>query len=648
MRKGIRKKISKKLFAAFSAALFTVAALGSGAGTVYADPTTETATSGGSSSGTETTEEGKVETKILNDDHGRISFWEWERLDETNMEALFGDGKFHPCMFQYDETLRYLEGGTSIRPMFVSTYADNEHIYLPREPVNAGWYDHFDRLVDVAGDQYTEMINRLFGTNVPYHGDPFYYAFDQYENFFIKMDKDGMANDTMKGISDWIYDEDGKLKKKFYTTGGCMGVLHVKAKEMSNGNIYEAQIGITDGSAKGNPADMSYLGMGERGTTDHIYLMYNKSSGEKESVLQLTNSYNFVDNLDEVKYSGHKLQILQTGANANDYTYNIKGSYSNGNRVATLGIMNGWMIPVDQSYTYMPKASYRNQFEEICATRFRVWVGTQHVFASIKGEGGDEETGVGGVTSIDEGSMLIVGDATYTDQNGKPAQAEGVLLPEGSKIVIEKGGVLAIEGNFINKGKIVNNGGVILVKDGGCISPYMDTDEGTITMNGGDMIIMPGGKVYAMAQKGQYLSNWKGQRASYTDTTYYQDYITLADCSNIINYGTVVATRATVSKDSKIENRRGGTAIFGAAVTDSSILLWKFKIGLKDKKTSYGLSCDKEGVIDVDMALKGGGLFAPMCYWDGQPSDNKGSLVNNQGGLWASTQICIETKNIEY
>nr|MCR5148591.1 hypothetical protein [Eubacterium sp.] len=263
-----------------------MAALGSGAGTVYADPTTEAATSGGSSSGTETTEEGKVETKILDDDHGRISFWEWERLDETNMNDLLGDGKFHACMFQYDETLNRLEGGKSIRPRFISTYADNEHIYLLREPVNAGWYDHFDRLVDVAGDQYTNMIDRLFGIKVPYHNDPFYYAFDQYENFFIKMDKDG----------------------------------------------------------------------------------------------------------------------------------------------------------------------------------------------------------------------------------------------------------------------------------------------------------------------------------------------------------TVVATRATVSKDSKIENRRGGTAIFGAAVTDSSVILWKFKIGLRDKTTSYGLSCDKEGVVDIDMKLRGGGLVAPLCYWGSQPSDNKGWLINDDGG----------------
>ena len=634
----MKKKIRKKCITAAMALMFSIALFEQGAGASYADdPTTESAGSEETGSEEEATEAGAVKTDILNDENGRISFWKWERVNENSINTIFKDGKFHACMFCYSEKAA-VGDGVAYRWRFVSLYNDKDHIYLPRETVNSGWYTHYNRLVDVAGDDYVAMVEKIWGEKFNSDKKPYYYGFDQYANFFFKMDEDGLGGDKLKGISDWMFDSESQvIKDKFFTTGGCMGTLFVKAEEIKNGNITRAQIAIVDGSAKSNPADMSYLDLGDRASSEHIYIFPNKSGGEGEPIAQLTNSYPFFESKDaERRY----YSIVQTTSSKDNTLYAIKG---NADALQYLCPVNGWLTPIHYAYMNGAGQDYTNNFKENIHYTYYLYAGTQYVFASLKGEGGDKDTGEGGTTIIDDGQMLIVGDATYKDQNGKTAKADGVVLPETSTIIVKKGGVLSIEGVFINKGTIINEGGTIIVKDGGSVFPYMDSAEGFIEINGGDMIIMPGGKVYTLGPSP------KKSNGVYVNC---KDYLSVINGGNVINYGTLMTSRCAISHGSKIENRKGAVAAFGIYLVDNSEMLNRMSFDIyhpgKDGK-GESVSYSKKGIIEAHYA-GGRGVFLPGKYSYDRDSDGKvkyysdkekaekcGTLVVEQGSKWYSS-----------
>lgn len=666
----IKGNLRKKIITGVTALILSVAAFGAGAVKSYADdPTTES----GSGSTTEqgSTEEGAVKTEILNDENGRISFWEWKRLSGNNFNELLGDGKFHACMIVFNET-HSTELGVSKRYRFVSLYNDRDHIFLPREMVASGWYNQYDRLVDVAGDAYAAMVQKVWGGKFYYDTDYIYYGFDQYENFFLKLDEDGLGGDEQFGISKWLWPDASSVKPvdKFFTTGGCMGVPFIKVYSESKANA-DIQIAISDGTAKSNPADMSYLGFGDRASRDHVYLIANKSSSEKEPITQLTDYYPWFDTKE---YETHKYRLIQGGKDDDSY-YCIRGYVNNNEQMHDLCVVNGWLTPIHYAYASGDAAKWSrennaSQAESTAAVMvgsnygyarcYYVYIGTQHVFASIKGEGGDKTSGEGGVTTIDDGQMLIVGDATYVDQNNKPAQAEGIVLPEGSKIIVNKGGVLAVDGNFINNGQIICNGGTIIVKEGGCISPYRGTMEGKIFMNGGEMIIMPGGKVYALGEEGR---NNIYKRASalgkvYDDSNYnpdvedgkyYLDYIQVTNGANIVCYGDLITTRAVVDKNSKIEIRKGGKGIFGVYLKDTSVLLQNVTIGTMAKRAGgFTLTSSKDGLVNCSQ-YAGCGLSAPNYYrFSDADGYEKGNLIFETGATYAATFKYAEVTKRDY
>lgn len=681
----MRKNIKRKFITMATALMFSASVLGHGAGSSYADDTTDGSSTQatGDSASEEDTEAGGVKADILDDDHGRISFWEWKRMKtDADMASTFSDGKFHACMFVYGEKT----GGSVGVPVpggientkykFISCYSDRDHIYLPRENVAAGWYTKYDRLVDVAGDQYNALIDKIYGSKWLWYtenSDPIYFGFDQYSTFFFKMDEDGLMGDSQLGITPLIIDQDtGKFVDKFFTTGGSMGVPFVKAISMSGGKITGSVIAISDGTAKSNPADMSYLAFGDRASRDHIYLMASKSglSGEKnEPITLITDYYPWFEG-DE--YNSHKYAILPWG-NSDDRWFCITYEPSSGQH--DLGVVNGWLTPLDREYTsedndlirlqfysrqkiYEPDAKTMITENTVYNSNYLLYVGTQHVFASLKGEGGDPDTGEGGITTIGKGQMLIVGDATYMDQNNKPAQAEGIVLPEGSKIIVNEGGVLSIDGNFINNGELICNGGTIIVKDGGCISPYRGTSKGTITMNGGDMIIMPGAKVYALAdeitsnsdfQPSVYATNEENEIAY--KRSFYSDTLQVLNGGNIVNYGSLVSTRAVISEGGKIETRSGGISLFGVFLKDNSVLLRNFGISAVEAIRSYRIAVDDKNVADCSSAHSAG-LFLPgnFKYTPSVDSLDKGTMLVEKGGIMAAVNgnSFVNVVNTEY
>lgn len=106
-------------------------------------------------------------------------------------------------------------------------------------------------------------------------------------------------------------------------------------------------------------------------------------------------------------------------------------------------------------------------------------------------------------TTVSEGSILSISSGEYISADGGNDKVDGVILPTGSTLTIEKGGILSIDSDFVNNGTIINNGGTILVKDGGTLAPYMQESDaakngcGSLKCLGGDIIIMKGGAVYA-------------------------------------------------------------------------------------------------------------------------------------------------------
>jgi hypothetical protein len=78
---------------------------------------------------------------------------------------------------------------------------------------------------------------------------------------------------------------------------------------------------------------------------------------------------------------------------------------------------------------------------------------------------------------------------------------------EDVTITVENGGVLMVDKELLNNGKIfVKNGGTVIVNEGGCIMSYDQNASGEITLNGGNMIIMDGAKVICDQSGGSLLA----------------------------------------------------------------------------------------------------------------------------------------------
>lgn len=71
-----------------------------------------------------------------------------------------------------------------------------------------------------------------------------------------------------------------------------------------------------------------------------------------------------------------------------------------------------------------------------------------------------------------------------------------LILDEGVTITVEDGGILTVDNQLLNNGRIVvKNGGTVVVNEGGYIMAYDAKKEGKITLDGGNLVIMDGAKV---------------------------------------------------------------------------------------------------------------------------------------------------------
>lgn len=141
----------------------------------------------------------------------------------------------------------------------------------------------------------------------------------------------------------------------------------------------------------------------------------------------------------------------------------------------------------------------------------------------------------------------------YTVQKGQLLNLDGdIRIGDGKTITVEEGAVLSINGNIFNNGHIYNKGGTILVQSNGCIQSYLPEDKndyGGIGLDGGDLVIRAGGRV--MTGVTTYDDRWGNG-------------LKLQNGASIINQGTLITSgNVNVNSGSTLENRKGGTMLFG-------------------------------------------------------------------------------------
>ncbi len=583
--------------------------------------TTEGSTAGAAAGATTeaaTTEELDNSSELLKDDHGRITLWEWNLVTKNNFGTTMGDGKFHPSMlFFYDsDTNRDRNKWKDLDPVgFISTYADKAHIW--RGITDSNYWHVFD-VVTTDRNTWNAWWGQQIGWNCA-GGKPVCDSLNEDESKWIKLDD---QYDDLNGTG--VY-----LKKKFYTSkGGSLGVPYIKSyktgtdiiADMGLDNVSqwcaETDIYIQRSSAKKNSNDTSWLDMGK---SDDWYLETWRRSGDNyqprfqiwqgvEGTSGREKRFTFHPAAGDDNSEFWVAKGALIGMDDDDLDWcKIHNNDSEHDKAPNLGVTKtGWIVSYDpkvlrgygggewgaDSY-YAGNPHYHGWnllWPETTGIHalFRWYVGTPHVFATIKGQagtngketGGDTTSGEGRVTTIKKGQVYAIKECTYEDAQGKLNTSEGVILPETSKIVIEKGGILSVEANFINNGRIVNNGGTIILKaspDGktpnGCISPFLETNEGTIECsNGGTIIVMPGCKLFTLSDLCMNNNNDKIDKKGV-------DYaLSLNDGSTIINYGLMVNSYAYMDCSCRIENRKNGVILAAHCRKETDQLLYNAKV----------------------------------------------------------------------
>ncbi len=123
---------------------------------------------------------------------------------------------------------------------------------------------------------------------------------------------------------------------------------------------------------------------------------------------------------------------------------------------------------------------------------YTTYKGKEMHFSTLEGE-----------TTVSEDQVFNVSAGDYLDAHGNKKSTMGVMIPNGSTLIID-GGVVSVKGDLINNGTIeIKNGGVLLVQDKACVSSFLPGKDigkngcGSIKCTDGDIVIEKGGAIYA-------------------------------------------------------------------------------------------------------------------------------------------------------
>lgn len=129
---------------------------------------------------------------------------------------------------------------------------------------------------------------------------------------------------------------------------------------------------------------------------------------------------------------------------------------------------------------------------------------------------------------------ITVGDGQTVRINGSGA----VALQAGVTLTIEEGGAAIVQSRFLNQGTIVNHG-TLIVMDGGSLQPVYDPGSGSIVCDGGDVVIMKGGRFMSSEE------------------------LTLQNGSSIVNQGIFLMKKSLTLDNSTLITEEGGYTLLG-------------------------------------------------------------------------------------
>ena len=139
----------------------------------------------------------------------------------------------------------------------------------------------------------------------------------------------------------------------------------------------------------------------------------------------------------------------------------------------------------------------------------------------------------------------------FTIGKGASYSIDGKLvLNQGVTITVEEGGVLVVNQDLLNNGKIVvQKGGIVIVHEGGSIIPNSNHSDGSITIDGGSMIIMNDASVVVDKGEGALL---------------------IRNGATVINYGVLMVSRLLELRNSScLKNEASGHIILGGIMVEN-------------------------------------------------------------------------------
>jgi hypothetical protein len=182
---------------------------------------------------------------------------------------------------------------------------------------------------------------------------------------------------------------------------------------------------------------------------------------------------------------------------------------------------------------------------------------------------------------------------SFTIGNGATYSIDRQLvLKEDVSITVEDGGVLMVDRQLLNNGSIVvNKGGTVIVNEGGYIMPFGEKGEGTITLNGGNLIIMDNAKVICDQGDGTLLAR---------------------NGATIVNRGALLVGKALELRNSSyLKNESTGTLALGGVLAESrgavnELSAGQFTKAIKNVSCAFLCSAKakllNEGTISVPVA----------------------------------------------
>ena len=454
--------------------------------------------------------EAELKSDILDAVNGSVEFWRWERVGKDNYPR---DTEWHISLFIFGDYDFPFKMGR----LFSATAPDSIVIGKEASPISG-----VSRVID-GGDYARYFVSTSAGA----WGD---YIREQYAHY-VQLDK--------------TYSEPANYRKYGVDTG--------------------KDVFFT--TADMNPVSVKYTGTNTN-IDKPMYKIRLKSSTDTNYYLTATD-----------KSSESLPQIVTSEDSAKSWTFRMSGGGSgsitdeeinqlletlkNDKRTAFAFQLFCGMIPTTKEevlellsrtqygYLFQPVIYDKGNDDEVLVTRntgyvFTVddddegrsydrpmwFIGKKYMFSALEG-----------TTTVKDGQILSVSEKDYIRADGVQDQQNGVILRNGSKIIIEKGGILSIEGNFINNGTIENRGGTIIVKKGGNIFPFQQGTDvakngcGSIKCVGGDIIIQKGGAIYGG------LSDIKGSPCPFW----------LDDGSVLMNQGLLVYGGLRLGSGSRVE-----------------------------------------------------------------------------------------------